>query len=315
MRTFRLAVLALRCSGAVFAADQPAPLPLTADAIMARVAANQDRSDAERSHYIYVQHARMTSRKGSKIMCEEISDYRATPSGSDSQFGLVKLDGRLWNKGRYIRYDRLEPDDEQRQKAKDNAGSKPEEKNADGGKDEIAIQIDDTGLDRDLVENMRKNLLYSKSKDGIDSRLFPLTSKAQSDYTFRLAGRERLNGHDVYHVVFRPKDKNDFSWKGDAYIDQDSFEPVLVTTGMSRKIPFAVRTFLGINLPGLGFTVVYAPQRDGVWFPSSFSTEFKIRVLFFFHREIQLNAENKEFEKTHSEMKMLEGMTPVEDPK
>jgi hypothetical protein len=67
-------------------------------------------------------------------------------------------------------------------------------------------------------------------------------------------------------------------------------------------------------LPGLGFTVVYAPQADGVWFPSSFSTEFKIHVLYFFNRQIVLNAENRDFEKTHGETKILEGMTPVEAP-
>jgi hypothetical protein len=36
------------------------PLP-TAEAIMARVTANQDRSEAERGQYVYVQHARVVS--------------------------------------------------------------------------------------------------------------------------------------------------------------------------------------------------------------------------------------------------------------
>ena len=56
---------------------------------------------------------------------------------------------------------------------------------------------------------------------------------------------------------------------------------------------------MGTNLPGLGFTVVYAPQPDGVWFPVSFGTEFKIHVLFFFNREIVVDAQNRSFEKTH----------------
>ncbi len=292
---------------------------------MARVAANQDNSEAERSRYVYVQHSKMTSRKGNKVMCEETTDYRVTPSGSDSHFELAKLDGRIWQKGKYVSYDHLAPDDEDngKQNAKpagDNkADKKAQQQSANKGDqnsdDDISVRIDnDSGLDRDLVENMRKNLLYNKSKDGIDARLFPLTSKAQADYLFQLAGRERLNGRDVFHIVFRPKDKSDFDWKGDAYIDVPSFEPVLVTTGLSRKIPFAVRTFLGTNFPGLGFTIVYAPQPDGVWFPASFSTEFKIRVLFFFHREILLGAQNRDFQKTHTESKILDGMTPVEKP-
>lgn len=265
---------------------------------MVRVAANQDKAEAARAHYVYSQHAKMTSRRGSRIMCEEITDYRVTPSGDSSHFALTKLDGRLFKKNRhYVTYNQLLPED---------------------GDKKVVTEKEDAeedALDRDLVENMRKNLLYNKSKDGIDARLFPLTSKAQADYIFQLADRERLNGRDVFHIVFRPKDKSDFAWKGDAYIDTASYEPVLVTTGLSRKIPFAVRTFLGINFPGLGFTVVYAPQPDGTWFPASFSTEFKIHVLFFFRREILLDAYNRDFEKTHVETKILEGMTPVEKPK
>ena len=68
---------------------------------------------------------------------------------------------------------------------------------------------------------------------------------------------------------------------------------------MARKIPFAVRTLLGTSLPGLGFTVIYAPQQEGVWFPISFGTEFKLHVLFFLNRDITLSAENRDFEKTH----------------
>ena len=146
---------------------------------------------------------------------------------------------------------------------------------------------------------MRWNLIHDKSKDGVNAHLFPLTSKDQLDYAFRMIGRERLNGRDVFHIAFRPKKKDDFGWSGDAFIDTTAFQPVLVTTGMARKIPFAVRTLLGTNLPGLGFTVTYAPQPDGVWFPVTFSTEFKIHVLYFFHREIILDAQNRNFEKTH----------------
>lgn len=158
---------------------------------------------------------------------------------------------------------------------------------------------------------MRWNLIHDKSKDGVNAHLFPLTSKDQANYTFRMVGRERLNDHDVYHIAFRPKDKDDFGWSGDAFIDTGAYQPVLVTTGMSRKIPFAVRTLLGTNFPGLGFTVTYAPQPDGTWFPVTFSTEFKIHLLYFFHREIILNAENRDFEKTHVTSRIVEDATPV----
>ncbi len=128
-----------------------------------------------------------------------------------------------------------------------------------------------------------------------------------------MVGRERLNGRDVFHITFRPKKKDDFGWSGDAYIDRTAYQPVLVTTGMARKIPFAVRTLLGTNVPGLGFTVTYAPQPDGVWFPVTFSTEFKIHVLFFFNRQIILDAQNREFEKTHVTSRMVGDATEVEE--
>ncbi|MFP5237098.1 MAG: hypothetical protein ACLGSD_14450 [Acidobacteriota bacterium] len=313
------------------------PPPLTADAIMARLAANQDKAQAERSRYVYIQHAKMTSRKGKRVMCEEITDYRVTPSGSDSHFQLVKLDGRVWHKNQYVSYDHLAPDNEEhgtndskdaktasdkpaaattKQQAPsegaDKSAGKSSKKADQDSQDPVVVLDSDGDLDRELVENIRHGLLNDKSKDGVDSGLFPLTSKEQKNYIFQLLGRERMNGHDVYHVVFRPKDKSDLSWKGDAYVDESTFEPILVSTGLSRKIPFAVRALLGTNLPGLGFTIIYAPQPDGVWFPSTFSTEFKIKVLFFFHREILLDAQNRDFAKTHVESKILDGFTPVE---
>lgn len=317
-----------------------AQAPETADSIMAKVAANQDRSEAERAHYVYVQHAKMASRTGKTVRCEEVTDYRITPSVDGSHEELLKLDGRLRVKGKYVTYNALEPPDHKNeldkdvkdkdvkdkddkskdakdQAAKDGAAKGALPRNADKADkddDAISVMIGEEGLDRDLVENMRKNLMQEKSKDGINAHLFPLTSEEQKNYTYQLTGRERMNGHDCFHITFRPRDKNEFGWKGDAYVDTTDYQPVSVTTVMARKIPFAVRTLLGTDVPGLGFTVVYAPQADGVWFPSSFSTEFKIHVLYFFHRQIVLDAQNRQFEKTHVSSRMLEGVTEAPAP-
>jgi len=268
---------------------------LTAEAIMARVAANQDSSEAERSHYIYVQHAHVVSRKGKTVMCEETTDSRVTPSVSGSEQKLLTLNGRLLRMHQYITYTTLP--------AKNNDATEPKSEKEDFGGE----------FDRELVESMRKDLTGSKSKDGLGKGLFPLTSEIQQHYQFRLLGREQKNGRDVYHLDFRPKDKGDYGWKGDAYIDAVAYQPVLVRTGMSRKIPFAVRTLLGTSLPGLGFAVVYAPQRDGVWFPVNFGTEFKLHVLFFLNREIVINAENRDFVKTHVSSRILGGAGTSED--
>jgi hypothetical protein len=291
----------------------------TAEEVMARVAANQDKAEAERAHYVYVQHAKMTSRRGSTVMCEEITDYRLTPSTDGTDEQLLKVDGRFLRAKSYITYTALLPRDEE--KPKDQDKEKDKDKNKDDAKKDKKEKKDkdptfdpnsNETIDRDIVENMRWNLIHEKSKDGVDSHLFPLTSKDQATYTFRMVSRERLNGRDVFHIAFRPRKKDDFGWSGDAFIDTTAFQPVLVTTGMARKIPFAVRTLLGTNLPGLGFTVTYAPQPDGVWFPVSFSTEFKIHVLFFFNREVILDAQNRNFEKTHVTSRIVGDATPVD---
>jgi len=303
--------------------SSPQHLP-SAESVMNRVAINQDTAEAERVHYVYVQHTKTTSRRGSTVMCEEITDYRFTPSTDGTDEQLLKVEGRFLKNHNFINYSKLLPRDEDKPKdASKDGGKDQSEKNKDKGndkdkkkdkdKDPVFDPNSDETLDRDLVENMRWNLIHDKSKDGVNAHLFPLTSKDQIRYAFRMIGRERLNGRDVYHIAFRPKEKNDFGWSGDAFIDTAAFQPVLVTTGMARKIPFAVRTFLGTNLPGLGFTVTYAPQADGVWFPVTFSTEFKIHVLFFFRREIILDAQNRNFEKTHVTSRIVDDATPVEE--
>lgn len=316
----------LVCSCAwLFAQERPqAALLPSAESMMARVAGNQDRAEAERAHYIYVQHAKMASRHGDKLLCEEITDYRMNPSSDGSPEQLLSLQGRQLTNHKYLTYHALSPEqiaaedaqkaaqekDKQKRDAEKKETSKKEtektdtdkkdpDKQDDDHQDTIRVDIKEDSIDRQIVENFRWILIHDKSKDGISANLFPLTSKEQADYTFRMVGREHMNDRDVYHVAFCPKKKDDFGWSGDAYVDTQAYEPVLITTVMARKIPLAVRTILGTNVPGLGFTVADAPQPDGVWFPVTFSTEFKIKVLFFFNRQIILDAENRNFEKTH----------------
>jgi hypothetical protein len=296
----------LACSLSPLTAQQsaaPAEQGLTAEAIMAHVAVNQDQSETQRAHYVYVQHAHVTSHRGKTLMCEETTDSRVTPSDKGSQQELLKLDGRLLAKHKYVTYTHLpSPKGE---------GKPP----VDADHESLTIDTGDDTTDRDIVENMRSNLIANdKSKDGISSGLFPLTTKSQQDYQFKLLGRAPRNGHDCFHIEFRPKDKDDFGWKGDAYIDTVSYQPVLVRTVMARNIPFAVRTLLGTSVPGLGFTILYAPQPDGVWFPVSFGTEFKLHVLFFFSREIVIDAQNRDFEKTHVSSKIIGGGDLIQSP-
>ncbi len=258
-------------------------LSLTAAEIMARVAANTDRAEAERTHYIYVQHARVASRKGKTVQCEEMTDMRVAPEAQGSHRELLKLDGRVLRKKTYETY------------------SNRPEPNHDPARDKM-----EGDTDRDLVENLRKNLTDEKSKDGLNAGLFPLSTKAQASYVFTLKGRERRNAHDAFHIAFTPRDKDDFGWRGDAWIDTADFQPIAVQTALGRNIPFAVRTLLGTSVPNLGFSATYAPQPGGVWFPVSFGSEFKINVLFFFHRTITMQIDNRNFERTHTSARIID---------
>src|SRR6185437_5060207 len=75
--------------------------PLTADAIMARVAANQDSSEKLRSQYIYQQHIQIITRKtNGKVVREETADYHVVPKPDHTERALQQLTGRYWHQGK-----------------------------------------------------------------------------------------------------------------------------------------------------------------------------------------------------------------------
>jgi hypothetical protein len=271
-----LGLLTVLLAGALSAAQdsQPATGTLSADAIMARVAANQDRSEALRKQYVYRQHIHILTHKSrGRVLREETADYEVLPTPDGTQKELKLLTGRYWSKGRYETF-QGEP--------------VPGTDSLDGG----------------LIQGFREDLLNEKTKDGLAKDLFPLTSEEQNDYEFTYLGQEMREGRSVYHIGFRPKDNNEITWAGEAYIDAAEFQPVRVFTKLSRRIPFMVRTMLGTDLPGVGFNVVYKRQEDGVWFPATFGTEFRIHALFFINRQVSIALENSRFEHTHVESRM-----------
>jgi hypothetical protein len=256
---------------------QPAPAdePLTAETIMARVAANQDRSEKLRSQYIYQQHIRIITRKANgKVLREESADYHVVPKPDHTERTLRQLTGRYWHHGKYVDF---------------SGEPVPEPESTDG----------------DLIHGFREDLTNDESKDGLARDLFPLTTDEQQTYKFRLMGEELFEGRQSYHVAFTPKDDEEIDWAGEAYIDAQEFQPIYVFTKLSRRMPFGVRTFLGTDLPGIGFAVHYRRQEDGVWFPTSLGSEFRIHVLFFFSRNMTVSLENKSFEHTHVESKIV----------
>jgi hypothetical protein len=250
--------------------------PPSAQEIMARVAANQDRAVKQRTEYIYQQQIRIISRKtNGRLMRDETTDYQVTPIPDGTKKELKRLVGRARVKGRYVDFDK-EP------------GPNPD------------------NLDKDLVEDLRDDLANNRSKDGLARDLFPLTTDEQKDYRFELKGEETIEGRRAYRIHFAPRDKHDIAWAGEALIDSREYQPLRVYTKLSRKLPLFVRTVLGTSLPGVGFDVEYERFGEGVWFPVSFGTEFRLRAVFFIKRDISISLRNSGFKHVHVKSKVLD---------
>jgi hypothetical protein len=246
----------------------------TAERIMARVAENQDRAEKLRAEYVYQQRVHVVSKKPhGKLMRDETASYHVVPTPDGIQKENEKITGKYLVHGKYVDF-------------------------------EGPPVPDPDGMDAELIRQFRDDFANAKSKDGMAKDLFPLTSEEQKEMEFRLVGEEPMDGRSAFRVAFRPKDKDEFTWAGDAWIDKQDFQPIYVATKMSRRIPLGVRVLLGTDVPGLGFSVHYRRQEDGVWFPTSFGTEFQLRVLFFLNREIAISLDNREFEHTHVKTKI-----------
>jgi len=227
------------------------------------------------------------------VVREETADYDVVPLPDGTQKQLKLLTGRYWNKGKYV----------------DFQGDPVPGASTDA---DLLHYLRDyepvpgANSDAHLIHYLRNYLSNDKSKDGLARTLFPLTSSEQKNYEFKLLGQEVEARRNVYHIAFTPKDndKEELTWAGEAFIDAAEFQPVRVFTRMSQRIPLVVRT-MWFDLPGLGFNVVYKRLEDGVWFPSSFGTEFRMHVgpLFFINRDISISLKNSGFEHTHVETK------------
>ena len=271
---FRLSwVLLLASLGTLASADQPSP---SVDEIMARVAANQDRAQQARAEYVYQQRIHVaTLRTNGKLAREETADYLVAPTPDGTKKELKHIEGRYWHKGKYLTF-QGEPVPE------------------------------DGWVDSSIVQSFRDDFFNDKSKDGLGHDLFPLTSGEQKQYRFDLVGEDTVKGRRVYRVRFRPRDKGELAWAGEAMIDAEEFQPIRVYTKLSRRIPFFVRTLLGTDVPGVGFNVEYKRFDEGVWFPVSFGTEFRLRAVFFVNRDITVALTNSAFQRAKVQSRILD---------
>jgi hypothetical protein len=246
----------------------------TADEIMAKVAENQSRAETARSGFVYHQKllVRMKRANG-KLAREEDRDYTVTPGPGGSTRELVKFAGKYGVHNKEVPF------------------SKP-------GESYKGVDID-SGLVKSLADEFGND---QKSRDGVDSDMFPLTGNKQKHYEFSLDGKEMYQDREVFLVSFKPKkvrhdDDDDHCWAGEALIDTKEFQPVVITTHLAVGIPMVVKVMLGTNIQQMGFKVTYRKVDDKLWFPVSFGGELKIRALFLYTRTISMGAVNSEFRK------------------
>jgi hypothetical protein len=234
---------------------------------MAKVAANQDRAEKMRAGFVYQQTVLMRMRRGNhKLSREERSEFTVTPGAQGFEKKLTHFAGKYEHKGKFFDYDHPH------------------------------YEYKDVDIDGDVISDLADDLTNDKSRDGIGKDLFPLTAAEQQKNTFRLVGKETLRGREVYRVAFRPKPHTeDASWSGDALVDANEFQPVLVTTKLAHGIPFWVKTVFGTDVKYLGFSVSYERFDEGVWFPVSYGGEFEVKAVFVYKRLISVSLANTGF--------------------
>lgn len=248
----------------------------SAEEIMARVAANQERSQAARSSIVYQQKVLVrVLRGGGKVAREEEHHFTVAPTPDGATKTRTHFRGSVRHKGELLPF------------------GDPE------------FRHSEADLDAELVESLVQ-MSDSKDRDGISSEFFPLTAKRQHKYEFHLKGQERINGRDTYAIAFEPRtqgvsDGDRAMWRGTVYVDRQAFQPVYLTTDFAWKVPLPIRVALGTNVRQVGFALRYEEVEDGLWFPVSYGGEFKIKLLFLYGRTATLSLENSEFRRTEVE--------------
>jgi len=252
-------------------AQCPAPPPL--EEILARVADNQERAVEARRAIVYQQKALVRLlRTNGKLAREERRAYLVTPTPAGSEKKLEHFEGRYERNGQLLPYD------------------KP------------GFTYKDLDLDGELIDDLTEDLINDrKARDGISADLFPLTPREQRGYQFSFEGCKPLAGQPAYHLRFQPRKSSEGDskpWAGEVFVDPAEFQPRLVSTRLAWNVPAAVRILFGISIRQLGFNVTFAKVGEGLWFPSTYGTEFGLKVLFGYKRNITMNVVNSEFRRT-----------------
>ena len=143
---------------------------LTAEDIMSRVAANQERAQELRAAYVYQQEVRTrVLKRATKLVREETRRYVVTPTAKGSEREQTLFLGRVRFDKELLEYH--DPD----------------------------YHTTDIDLDGNFAEAFSEGFFdQGSTKDGIEQDWFPLTGDEQRRYRFHLAGEEDYRGRRVY---------------------------------------------------------------------------------------------------------------------
>ena len=261
----RFAVVLILSAGALCAQ--------TADEIMTKVGQSQDADVAARAEFVYHQNllVRMNRANG-KLAREETREYTVAPSANGVKRDLVTLHGKIQEGRKVIEYT------------------------------EHGYKYKGIDIDGDLVNSFADDFgADEKSKDGLDHDLFPLRSNQQHRFVFKLIGPEKWRDRNAFHIGFTAAENADddhHCWAGEAFIDAAEYQPLMVETHFTCKIPMLVKTMLGTNVKQIGFKVTYQKVADGVWFPASYGGELEFRAVFMYARRVGIGLQNSDFRRT-----------------
>jgi hypothetical protein len=248
----------------------------TAGEIMAKVAANMERTAAERRQFVYQQtvHSRFIRTNG-KVARQETRQYSVLPTEGATKKTLDSVEGEIHDGKKITKY----TDPKTRGKGMD--------------------------LDGALLESLAEDLVDDKdSRDGISKTLFPLGADAVAKYDFVLIDTKDYKGRLTHRLTFKPKPGSGETWIGDISIDAAEYQPVQIATDLNFKMPMVVRVMFGSNIRQTGFAVSYKRVAENVWFPVSYGSEFRLDLLFGYKRNITMALTSSGFQRTQAESKI-----------
>ncbi len=274
--------------------------------ILDAVRKQQAEGKQQRSRWMFQQQVLVRMLRGKGVLArEELRQYRVRPTVKLIERDLLSLEGKVAIKGTVHPY------------------SDPE------------YRTGNFDLDGEIVQSFAEDVMFHKGgDDSLEDSMYPLSDAMMARHQFEFHGEERYQGREVYRFTFQPnpkqgkkagQGKDDESsreteearrgfWEGEMLVDRTTLAPVLVVTHQARNVPLVVRTLLGSNVKQFGYKLEYAQMPDGTWFPSRYSGEFSLRVLFGYSRRIAVSAVNSSFQRASADTEIRYDLdTPVED--